>query len=121
VVKKWFALLLHPEALFMMILMGNRLEKLSTIEISFQFRNQLKLFFLKLEIDLITEFIFYSGIHFEISNQNTIFHPSTIDGCIIHDGKGLCGGMKIKSENDDYVWNTHTHTKPLFADKNSNI
>ena len=41
-------------------------------------------------------------------NINNLFHPSTIDACFIHDGHGVCGGIKI---ND--VWNTTGHRERL--------
>ena len=36
---------------------------------------------------------------------NNLYHPSTIDGCFIHDGHGECLGLKDK--NDE--WNTAPH------------
>ena len=77
----------------------------------FQFRNQYKLF-----AEVGDRFDY--GIQIYKGNKsapsfisiNNLFHPSTIDGCFIHDGKGLCGGMKIKKIDDNsFVWNTQPH------------
>jgi len=82
----------------------------------FQFRNQLKLF-----AEVGDRFDYgvhiYSGTTSEISFKsiNNLFHPSTIDGCFIHDGNGLCEGMKIKSDNDEYVWNTKPHAHRIVT------
>lgn len=35
---------------------------------------------------------------------DNLFHPSTVDSCFVHDGHGLCGG--IKKDGD---WNTEAH------------
>lgn len=37
-------------------------------------------------------------------NMNNVFHPSTIDASFVHDGHGLCGGIK-----KDGKWNTEPH------------
>lgn len=37
-------------------------------------------------------------------NMNNVFHPSTIDGSFVHDGHGICGGIK-----KDGKWNTEPH------------
>ena len=36
---------------------------------------------------------------------NNLYHPSTIDGCFIHDGQGECMGLKNKKDE----WNTAPH------------
>ncbi len=44
------------------------------------------------------------------SSINNLFHPGTIDGCFIHDGNGVCGGIKTKGDGEDgFVWNTKPH------------
>lgn len=75
----------------------------------FQFHNELKLF---AEVHNETKY----GIHiYGVSNDlvnfysiHNLFHPSTIDGCFIHDGHGLCMGIK-----KDGKWNTEAHSKRL--------
>ena len=36
---------------------------------------------------------------------NNLYHPSTIDGCFVHNGEGQCGGLKTIDGN----WNTKSH------------
>ena len=115
--KNGFIGLLHPETVYDDP-NGQpfRKEIYPRLRYHFQFRNQLKLF-----SEVGDRFDYgvhiYSGTTSEISFKsiNNLFHPSTIDGCFIHDGKGLCGGMKIKSENDDYVWNTKPHADRIVT------
>ena len=40
---------------------------------------------------------------------NNLYHPSTIDGCFVHDGHGLCGGLKT----NDGRWNTAPHKERI--------
>lgn len=54
----------------------------------------------------------YSGTKSDVSfySINNLFHPATIDGCFIHDGNDLCGGIKIKGDGEDgFVWNVKPH------------
>jgi hypothetical protein len=54
----------------------------------------------------------YSGNKSQISfySINNLFHPSTIDGCFIHDGNGICGGIKVKGDGEDgFIWNVKPH------------
>ena len=83
----------------------------------FQFRNQLKLF-----TEVGDRFDYgihiYSGSRSEVffRSINNLFHPSTIDGCFIHDGNGICGGMKVKSlESEIYIWNTKPHADRIVV------
>lgn len=58
----------------------------------------------------------YKGIKSTISFQsiNNLFHPSTIDGCFIHDGHGICGGIKVKGEGEDgFIWNVQPHKERI--------
>jgi len=36
---------------------------------------------------------------------HNLFHPSTVDGCFVHDGHGICGGIK----DEDGKWNVNAH------------
>ncbi len=110
--------LLHPEGIYDdpngQIL---RKEIYQRLQYHFQFRNQLKLF-----SEVGDRFDYgihvYSGSLSEVNfySINNLFHPATIDGCFIHDGKGVCGGMKLKSiENEGYVWNTTSHLDRLVT------
>ena len=111
--KNGYMGLLHPEGLYDDP-NGQPLRKelYPRLQFHFQFRNQLKLF-----AEVGDRFDYgihiYSGKISEISfmSINNLFHPTTIDGCFIHDGNGMCGGMKIKSsDNESYVWNTQPHS-----------
>jgi hypothetical protein len=93
-----------------------RIEIYSRLVYHFHFKNELMLF---TEIDHHNNFSLniYSKskeiIDFiAISN---LFHPSTIDGSFIHDGHGVCGGIK---ENDVSTgkskWNTNPHKKRII-------
>ena len=41
---------------------------------------------------------------------NNLYIPQTIDGCFVHNGNGLCGGLKTESGD----WNTRAHKKRLI-------
>lgn len=76
----------------------------------FQFSNHLGLF----DIGGTRTFSInvFAGIESKINflNVNNLLHPSTIDGCFIHDGSGLSGGMKFKDESTGkFVWNIKPH------------
>ena len=110
--KKGFMGLLHPEGVYDdpngKIL---RSEIYPRLKYHFQFVNVLKLFAEILHWNIFGIQI-YSGeknvvSFFSISN---LFHPSTVDGCFIHDGSGLCGGIKIKGDGEGgFVWNLQPH------------
>lgn len=76
----------------------------------FNFRNELKLF-----QDVHNNEIFCVNVYggkmdkIEFRSLFNIFHPTTIDQSFIHDGKDLLGGIKIKSEKGEYVWNLKPH------------
>lgn len=40
---------------------------------------------------------------------NNLYHPSTIDGCFVHDGHGLCEGLKTNEGS----WNTAPHKERI--------
>lgn len=77
----------------------------------FQFINEMMLF---AEIHHLTKFGIqvYSAPSTAISflSIHNLFHPSTIDGCFIHDGKGSPAGYKVKDLNTEkLIWNTLPH------------
>lgn len=39
------------------------------------------------------------------ASLSNLFHPNTVDACFVHDGHGLCGGIKDENGN----WNTAAH------------
>jgi len=109
--------LIHPDGVFDDPNGGKlRAEMYSRLTYHFQFVNTLKLFaeiihWNKYGINV------YSGncSEFNFHAINNLFHPNTIDGCFIHDGKGICGGIKIKDYvSGDYIWNTIPHRSRII-------
>ena len=88
--------LVHPEGPFEdpkgQIL---RKEIYKRLRYHFQFKNEMVLF-AEVHHETIYGCHIYSGKKSEIDflSINNLFHPSTIDGCFIHDGKGYAGGFK---------------------------
>jgi hypothetical protein len=109
--KKGFAGIVHPETIFDDPDAGAfRKELFSKLTYHFQFLNELFLFAevghrMLFGISVFgnsKECVSFKGI-------NNLFHPSTIDGCFVHDGAGICGGFKIKAPNGGFEWNTKPH------------
>lgn len=81
----------------------------------FQFQNAFNLFAEVAHREKYGSHI-YSGTKTDISfySINNLFHPSTIDGCFIQDGKGLCGGIKTKGDGEDgFSWNIKPHKERI--------
>lgn len=81
----------------------------------FQFQNAFNLFAEVAHREKYGSHI-YSGTKTDISffSINNLFHPSTIDGCFIQDGKGLCGGIKTKEDGEDgFSWNIKPHRERI--------
>jgi hypothetical protein len=110
--------LIHPEGIFddpngKII----RKETYPRLQYHFQYINELQLFS---EVHHLVQFStnVYSGkkedIHFlSISN---LFHPTTIDGCFVHDGSGFAGGIKVKNEHTEkFEWNVKPHKDRLVS------
>jgi hypothetical protein len=114
--KNGFMGLLHPEGVYDdpngQLL---RKEIYQRLKYHFQFQNAFNLFAEVAHREKYGIHV-YGGLKNEISffSINNIFHPSTIDGCFIHDGKGICGGIKIKGDGEDgFVWNVKPHKKRI--------
>lgn len=93
-----------------------RKEMYQRLRFHFQFVNELMLF---AEVDHHAKFSsnVYSGKieRVKFITLANLFHPSTIDGCFIHDGKGSPGGYKIKNESDGkMIWNLFPHSERLI-------
>src|SRR5690606_15697770 len=104
--------LVHPEGIYDDP-SGQKFRKFiyPRLKYHFQFKNELMLFS---EIDHHNFYgiHIYSGKAGEINfiNINNLFHPSTIDGSLIHSGNGSVGGLKIKNEQTERMeWNTLPH------------
>lgn len=110
--KNGFMGLLHPESVFDDPNGRNlRKEIYRRLKYHFQFVNELVLF---AEVDHHTKYgaQIYSenSSNVNFTSINNLFHPSTIDSCFIHNGKGISGGYKIKDKNtNQMVWNTLPH------------
>ena len=99
--------MLHPESIYDDP-KGQPLRKevFLRLRYHFQYANEMTLFS---EVDHHTKYgeQIYGGRQESVNfiSINNLFHPSTIDGCLIHDGHGLCGGIKTI----DGRWNTEAH------------
>lgn len=114
--------LLHPEGIYDdpngQALRG---EIYPRLKYHFQFKNELMLFS---EIDHHNSYgtHIYSGKKATPSFQsiNNLFHPSSIDGCFLHDGRGTAGGYKVKDESTGkMIWNIKPHASRIvnFTEK----
>lgn len=111
--------LLHPEGVYDDP-NGQRFRKeiYSKLKYHFQFVNTLKLFseilhWVKYSVNIYKGNSESSKINFvSISN---LYHPSTIDASLIHDGNGTCGGLKIKElGSGKYNWNLLPHKNRII-------
>lgn len=110
--EKGYMGLIHPEGIYDDP-NGYELRKeiYKRLRYHFQFKNELMLF---AEIDHhnIYGIHIYSGKPKPVDflSINNLFHPSTINGCFIHNGSGVVGGFKIKNESTERMeWNTQPH------------
>ena len=114
--KKGFIGILHPESIYDDPY-GFETRQLTYRHLlnHFQFQNQLFLFAevgdrFKFSINV------YKGEQDEpnFNSINNLFHPNTIDGCFVHDGNGICGGIKVKNSEGNFFWNMIPHKKRLI-------
>ena len=105
--EKGFMGLLHPETIYDDP-KGQPLRKevYPRLRYHFQYTNELTLF---AEVDHHTKYgeQIYGGKQESIDflSIHNLFHPSTIDACFVHDGHGICGGIK----DDNGKWNVNAH------------
>jgi hypothetical protein len=116
--------LLHPESVYDDP-NGQLLRKEMYIRLKyhFQFQNAFNLFAEVAHREKYGCHI-YSGKKGQVGfySINNLFHPSTIDGCFIHDGHGVCGGIKIKDEKSgDFVWNISPHFSRIVLFKEEEL
>ncbi len=102
---------LHPEGVYddpRGHLLRQKLYK--RLRFHFQFINSF-LLFAEVHDQLSFSINIYSGIESQVNFEtiNNLFHPSTIDGCYVHDGKGICPGFKKILDNGNTIWNTSPH------------
>lgn len=113
--------LLHPDGIYddpnAKIL---RKEVYQRLKYHFQYQNELNLFS---EVDHHTKYgcHIYKGTCSTVAfdSIHNLFHPSTIDGCYVHDGHGLCSGLKDENGN----WSILSHRSRIvhFAEKELRI
>ncbi len=110
--KQGYMGLLHPETIYDdpngQLL---RKEVYNRLWYHFQFQNAFNLFSEVAHREKFGVHIYsYNKAQISFYSINNLFHPSTIDGCFVHDGNGVCGGIKIKGDGEDgFVWNTRPH------------
>jgi len=110
--KQGFMGLIHPESVYDDP-NGQPLRKeiYQRLRYHFQFKNELVLFS-EVHHETIYGVQIYSGNKNSINflSISNLFHPITIDGCLIHDGKGIAGGFKITDNNTGkMIWNINSH------------
>jgi len=110
--RNGFVGLLHPEGVYDDP-KGNILREsiYKKLKFHFQFQNAFNLFQEVAHREKYSSNI-YSGKSSNVSfcSINNLFHPSTIDGCFSHSGKGFPGGIKIKDKStDSFKWNITPH------------
>lgn len=89
-----------------------RYELYRRLRYHFQFLNE-NLLFAEVGHRMLFSINIYGGAVSEIDfySINNLFHPLTIDNIFVHDGRGVCGGFKIKDEAEGkFVWNVKAHS-----------
>lgn len=117
-----YAGLLHPESIYDDPSGGAlRGEIFYRLKFHFQFQNAQNLFAEVAHREKYSINI-YSGKKDSISfiTISNIFHPSLIDGCFIHDGHGVCEGLKIKI-GSEFTWNIQPHKDRLIHIKEKEL
>lgn len=115
--------LLHPESIYDDS-KGDKLrqEIYYRLNYHFQFQNAFNLFAEvahreKYGINIYTS----KKDEIDFFSVNNLFHTSTVDGIFTHNGHGNCGGIKIKNNEDKYVWNIHPHKHRLINYKKKEL
>lgn len=88
-----------------------RKEVYQRLKYHFQFKNELTLFS-EVHHETIYGIHVYSGVRSNVNfiSISNLFHPSTIDSSLIHDGNGQIGGFKVKNaRNGKMEWNIIPH------------
>lgn len=97
--------LLHPDSIYDDPKGGPlRKEVFHRLRYHFQYTNELRLFAEVHHCTVYGTHVYGEKTNVKFDNINNLFHPSTIDGCYVHDGSGLCPGIKERGD-----WCTHAH------------
>jgi hypothetical protein len=114
---KGFVGLVHPEGIYDDPKSGELRKYLyKRLKYHFEHKNA-KLLFTEVHDQMNYSLNIYSGIKDEINftSIHNIFHPSVIDGCFAHNGKGLVYGKKIKNDSTgNYEWNVQPHKNRII-------
>lgn len=87
-----------------------RCEMYKRLRYHFQYQNAFNLFAEVAHREKYGSNIFGSNIGIiDFNSINNLFHPNTIDACFVHNGYGVCSGIKTK----EGVWNTAGHSKRI--------
>ena len=98
--------MVHPESIYDTAKLNDyRNEAYHRLRYHFQYQNELRLF-AEVHHETTYSVNVYGGIKEKIGfySIHNLFHPSTVDSCFIHDGHGLCHGVKFEGK-----WNTEAH------------
>ncbi len=80
------------------------------LQYHFQYQNALMLFPINSRQKFSTNVFKGNGENISFDSINNLFHPSTVDACIAHDGHGVCGGIK----NEEGKWNLSGHKNRII-------
>lgn len=122
--QKGFMGLLHPESIFDDP-NGKclREEVYHRFHFHFQFQNELPLFTEILHGNKFSINVYQGKRNKEIGfySISNLYHPSTIDLSFVHQGNGICGGLKIyNSLLNKFEWNTQPHkSRLIYFNKNT--
>lgn len=109
--------LIHPESVYDdpngQIL---RKEIYLRLKYHFQFQNAFNLFAEVAHREKYGIHIYHGAssiVNFD--SLSNLFHPSTIDASFVHNGIGICGGIKIPGNGEDgFIWNILPHQKRVI-------
>ena len=107
--------MVHPESIYDTAKLNDyRNEVYHRLRYHFQYQNELRLF-AEVHHETTYSVNIYGGCKDNIGfySIHNLFHPSTADACFVHDGHGLCHGMKFEEK-----WNTEAHKdRVVFFDE----
>ena len=115
--------LIHPESVYDDS-KGLELRRIlySKLRFHFQFQNQLFLFSEVGDRKTFSINVYGKASSILFFSINNLFHPSTIDGCFVHDGNGFCGGIKVFNlKTGNYDWNLSPHRDRIIEYKETEL
>lgn len=114
---KGYSGLVHPEKIFFETLSSDTRKLLySSLELILQFQNELKLFAEVGNAQTFSINIYSKESEvIEFDCVFSLFSPTTVDGIMIHDGKGIEGGLKVVDNNGKSKWNIAPHKNRLIS------